>query len=144
MTRDILALGGFGAVEDSEAESLVKKYTEEYIENALDGFKDKSDRFIYLFRRLAGDAVSIVRAMAEELKKSDFVPLDFELDFSRAGDLPPAVVENSGESVTVNGKVDRVDGWINGGKLYVRVVDYKTGLKEFSLSDVLSGLGFRC
>lgn len=143
VTRDILALGGFGAVEDSEAESLVKKYTEEYIENALDGFKDKSDRFIYLFRRLAGDAVSIVRAMAEELKKSDFVPLDFELDFSRAGDLPPAVVENGGESVTVNGKVDRVDGWINGGKLYVRVVDYKTGLKEFSLSDVLSGLGLQ-
>ena len=33
-----------------------------------------------------------------------------------------------------------MDGWVKDGKLYLRVVDYKTGRKEFRLSDVRMGL----
>ena len=51
--------------------------------------KDKTARFTYLFNSLTDNAVSIVLNMAAELKNSDFKPLDFELDFSNAGDLPP-------------------------------------------------------
>ena len=47
----------------------------------------------------------------------------------------------SGGALKLNGKVDRVDGYCKDGKLYLRVVDYKTGKeKSFSLSDVLDGL----
>ena len=38
---------------------------------------------------------------------------------------------------------DRVDGWLHDGKLYLRVVDYKTGRKAFSLSDVWYGMGLQ-
>ena len=37
----------------------------------------------------------------------------------------------------------RVDGWVHDGKLYLRVVDYKTGHKEFSLSDVWHGMNLQ-
>lgn len=46
-------------------------------------------------------------------------------------------------ALSVRGKVDRVDGWIKDGKLYLRVVDYKTGQKAFDLSDVRYGLGIQ-
>jgi ATP-dependent helicase/nuclease subunit B len=46
-------------------------------------------------------------------------------------------------SLTVNGKVDRVDGWVKDGKLYLRVVDYKSGKKAFDLSDVRHGLNIQ-
>ena len=40
----------------------------------------------------------------------------------------------------LGGKVDRVDGWLKDGKLYLRVVDYKSGRKAFDLAAVRMGL----
>ena len=45
--------------------------------------------------------------------------------------------------MTLTGIADRVDGWLHEGKLYLRVVDYKTGKKAFSLSDVWYGMGLQ-
>ena len=47
------------------------------------------------------------------------------------------------DALTLTGIADRVDGWLHEGKLYLRVVDYKTGRKAFSLSDVCYGMGLQ-
>lgn len=39
----------------------------------------------------------------------------------------------------LTGIADRIDGWEHDGKLYLRVVDYKTGRKRFDLSEVWFG-----
>ena len=36
-----------------------------------------------------------------------------------------------------------MDGWLKDGRLYLRVVDYKTGKKSFDLADVRCGLGIQ-
>jgi ATP-dependent helicase/nuclease subunit B len=36
-----------------------------------------------------------------------------------------------------------VDGWLQDGRLYLRVVDYKTGRKSFDLADLRYGLGIQ-
>ena len=46
-------------------------------------------------------------------------------------------------SVSLSGKVDRVDGYIKNGRLYLRVMDYKSGKKSFSLSDIWYGLNMQ-
>ena len=81
--------------------------------------------------------------MATELRRSDFEPLDFELDFGRAEEFPPVSLGDGESSMTLTGIADRVDGWLHEGKLYLRVVDYKTGRKKFSLSDVCNGMGLQ-
>ena len=43
----------------------------------------------------------------------------------------------------MEGKIDRVDLFREDGQLYVRVIDYKTGKKEFRLSDLLCGLNMQ-
>lgn len=143
VTKDIMDKGSFAEATRDYIEERVNHYASIYVDNMLDGFADKSKRFIYLFGRIVRDTTSIVCTMAEELSNSDFVPVDFELDFSAGGDMPPASVEDEQDKVTVSGKVDRVDGWVHDGKIYLRVVDYKTGRKEFSLSDVLRGIGLQ-
>ena len=45
----------------------------------------------------------------------------------------------AGSFVEVEGKIDRVDIMKKGSENYVRVIDYKTGAKEFKLSDILYG-----
>jgi ATP-dependent helicase/nuclease subunit B len=49
-------------------------------------------------------------------------------------------LDEAGIRLAISGYVDRVDGWVHNGKLYLRVVDYKTGKKSFSLTDVWHGL----
>ena len=78
------------------------------------------------------------------MRQSDFQPVEFELSFGgRDGHLPAITVREGGASLSVSGKVDRVDGWLHDGKLYLRVVDYKTGKKSFDLTDIRYGLGIQ-
>ena len=135
--------GGFAALDNKALAELADEAAEAYVHEKLDDFREKSPRFIYLFRRLTHTVRQIVLDMAEELRTSDFHPLDFELDLSRAGDLPPMKLGTGKDSLTLTGVADRVDGWVHDGKLYLRVVDYKTGRKEFSLSDVWHGMGLQ-
>ena len=105
--------------------------------------ENKTARFQYLFRRLVRAVEQILDNVIEELRVSDFAPIDYELDFSRSGDLPPVQCEDGDVSVSLSGKVDRVDGYIKNGRLYLRVMDYKSGKKSFSLSDIWYGLNMQ-
>jgi ATP-dependent helicase/nuclease subunit B len=104
-------------------------------------FEGKNARFVYLFRRLEEDVRRVVLDMLGELKRSDFEPLDFELDFSKwtieEGLYPMS--RKSPHPFRLRGIVDRVDGYGSGDKMYIRVIDYKTGKKSLNLSDVLRG-----
>ncbi len=142
VTRDVLARGGFTQVEKPELHALVRKYIDEYVQKELRNFQNRSARFRYLFGRLRNTAYAVVDQAAEELRHSDFVPLAFELSFGDGPekDLPSVVISEPDGELRVGGKVDRVDGWVKDGKLYLRVVDYKSGKKTFDLAAVRMGL----
>ncbi|MCL1829419.1 MAG: PD-(D/E)XK nuclease family protein, partial [Oscillospiraceae bacterium] len=139
---EIAETGGFRNADKEKVTALTDKYVSLYIHEKLEDFREKSGRFEYLFRRLTGAVRRVVADMAEELKESDFMPLDFELDFSAGGKLPPVSFDGE-DAPRLTGKVDRVDGWLHDDKLYIRVVDYKTGKKSFDLSDVRYGLNMQ-
>ena len=143
VTRDLKESGGFHGVTDEQCKTLTMRHVRSYVDTMLSGFQDKSGRFRYLFHRLTNDALSIVTEMVRELDASDFLPLDFELEFSSRGDLPPATLKDGEAELSLHGFVDRVDGWTHEGRLYLRVIDYKTGRKSFSLSDIYNGLGMQ-
>lgn len=109
----------------------------------LGGLEDQTPRFRYLFDRLIKSVNAIVENVLEELDGSEFQPLEFELGFGRKGDLPPVELSVDGMTVSVSGFVDRVDGWVHDGKLYLRVVDYKTGRKSFDFTDLWNGMGLQ-
>ena len=143
VTRDVMEKGGYGQVEKEELHRIVKHYVDLYAETQIDRYHEKSARFRYLFGRLRHTAMAIIENIAAELAESDFKPMAFELDFSAKGDLPAVTIQESDTTMSVGGKVDRVDGWVHDGKLYLRVVDYKTGKKKFDLSDLQYGLGIQ-
>ncbi len=140
VTREAMALGGFAQLTQAQLRALVRRFTDEYVSRELENFRDRDARFRYLFSRLRETAVSIVEQTADELAHSDFVPIAFELSFGDQGQLPAVEIREPGGELRVSGKVDRVDGWVRNGRLYLRVVDYKTGRKSFDLADVRVGL----
>lgn len=143
VAREVKLRGGFSQVADRDLEDLTTQYVTAYAENKLGGLDGKSSRFRYLFSRLAKKARAVVLDMAGELRRSDFVPLDFELRFAQGGDLPPFRAGDGELEMQVTGVVDRVDGYLHEGKLYLRVADYKTGKKRFDLSDIWYGMGMQ-
>lgn len=143
VAREISENGGFAKVSGELVHSLCDKYVARYVREKLNDFREKSPRFVYLFQRLEKDVRAIVSDMVSELAKSDFVPLDFELNFGDAEAFPPISLGEGEDAMTLIGVADRVDGWVHDGKLYLRVVDYKTGKKSFSLSDVWYGIGLQ-
>ncbi len=143
VARECASRGGFACVDDETVSALTDRYVHEYVHIKLEDFREKSPRFIYLFRRLTETARRIVLDTAQELRQSDFKPLDFELSFSDEKGMPPVSLGTGDESLILNGTADRVDGWEHDGKLYLRVVDYKSGTKSFSLTDVWYGMGLQ-
>lgn len=151
--REVAARGGFREVSDTQLREITDAAVADYVATELSGFREKSARFRYLFERVCRDVWQIVLDTAAELRRSDFVPLSFELDVSRLedgrrGEATPeaeqeaengAAAEEGAEVYRLTGIADRVDGWIRGDSLWLRVVDYKTGHKKFSLSDVWYG-----
>ena len=143
VTREVCQRGGFAQVGEEELRALIDQTIRRYMDAAMPGFDGRDARFKYLFRRLKKTAAAIVANVAGELRESDFTPVAFELSFGEGGALPAITIQAGDASLTVSGKVDRVDGWLKDGKLYLRVVDYKTGKKAFDLSDLCHGLGIQ-
>lgn len=140
VTREVMNRGGFARVTPEDLRVLTDRFIDEYVQKELANFQDRSARFRYLFSRLRTTAYAVVEESARELAVSDFVPVAFELSFGEKGTLPAVTVSEPDGELRVGGKVDRVDGWVKDGKIYVRVVDYKTGRKSFDLAEVRMGL----
>ena len=138
VAREVMAQGGFSAVTAEELGRLTDQYVDQYIREELNDFAEKSARFEYLFRRLRATVHQVVEDMWQELKNSRFQPLEIELDLTAEG-----VLEPTADAVPLTGRVDRVDGWVRDGILYLRVTDYKTGVKKFSLGDVCQGMNMQ-
>ncbi len=142
---DVKSMGGFAGVDDDTLHALAERYIEQFVRETFGDLSKKTARFRYLFQRLRRSALAIVDQTAEELRHSDFVPVEFELGIGTAsGDgrksFPSIVIHDPGGELRLRGRVDRVDAWRHGGKLYLRVMDYKSGRKKFDLSNVRMGL----
>ncbi len=145
--RNTELAGGAANVTAEQVRDWAAMYTTAYENTVLKGFAGHTRRFARLFDTLRRSAVSIAADVLAELQASLFSPLAYELRFSdRGGKLPAVRVDGlpGGFSALVEGAVDRVDGWRGpDGTLYLRVVDYKTGKKIFSVSELYHGLGLQ-
>ena len=142
--REMTDHGGAKCFTAKDARSMAEAYADAYAQNVLGGLEQHGARFKFLFERLKELIADSVEQLHEELCTSNFTPIDFELRFGRDGDLPSLEMElDDGTRLTLEGAVDRVDEFRKDGKLYLRVVDYKTGGKTFSIDEVLNGIGMQ-
>ena len=134
VARRVAEQGGFRSVERERMDALTTEAIEAYRQGNEEDMRGLSPRKRYLFERMEPDVRIICRGLWEEMQCSEFEPLALELDLS-------ALREDMREQL--RGRVDRVDGWVKEDTLYLRITDYKTGKKKFSLSEVCHGMDWQ-
>lgn len=95
------------------------------------------------FYRLTEGVAPVARQLARELSASDFSTFGTEIRFTPEGEegpTPAVLPLSGGRRAILSGTVDRADVLPDGsGNVYVRVIDYKTGQKTFTLADLDRG-----
>lgn len=139
--RCVQEMGGFHKVSLEETLDIAHRYSEEYASQRFSQIE--SERMVYLFRRNIQELDLIVQELWQELAASDFEAVGFEVSFGDGEGLPPIVIPNHSVNAILRGFIDRVDVWSTSGSSYYRVVDYKTGKKDFDYCDVFNGVGLQ-
>ncbi len=120
----------------TQISDLVDNYIKEYLDNVA-GYNDIETPYLrYLISTIKRTLKYVVERLALEFAQSDFEPVKCELKIGYDGDLPEIKIpiEDKG-TLELIGVVDRLDKW-NG---YIRIIDYKTGHRDFRLPDILFG-----
>jgi ATP-dependent helicase/nuclease subunit B len=121
---------------------MTDKAIAEYVSRILPPHLVDSKRMAHLYRRLRTLSLLLVGNIVEEFSKSSFRPAFFELKANGMGGAPSPLVFKLEDNSTISfsGIIDRVDIYKKGSDVYVRVVDYKTGTKNFNLADIDKGI----
>lgn len=134
---------GISKLSDEELRFEVNSVLKEYLDSVMGSEKGKTSRFMYLYRRTASFIVKLLKRLGEEFFDSEFVPYSYEepLGGKQVGFY--RLETPDGKEIIVEGTIDRIDVLDRDGKRYVRVVDYKTGSKDFALCDVYYGINMQ-
>ena len=126
-----------------KATAYSREYVRTYLAETLTATSELSGRMNFLLERIENTVVAAVCDICRELECGSFVPTDFELEFSPDGTLAPIEISGDHSEVSFVGKVDRIDTYSHDGKLFFRVIDYKSGTKHFSLNETVNGIGMQ-
>lgn len=120
-------------LQDELMESIVEKVTTEVIcanQNAV--FRDDANREFY-----AGQIHRIlmrsIRTLRTHLAAGEFEPYDYERKFRK-------MYENN---ILLKGKIDRIDLCRTDDEIMVKIIDYKTGSRDFDITGLYYGLSLQ-
>ena len=139
--RTVMLQGGVRNTSAEEIVAIAKTCSEEYAKERFSALD--TERVRYLFHRNWDELERIVLDLWEEMQNSEFDPVGLEVAFGDGCEIPAIDVSGKTIPAKLRGIVDRVDRWDHDGKNYFRVVDYKTGKKDFDYCDILNGYGMQ-
>ncbi len=133
---------GIASLTEEEREELTVRSCESYIRASFSG-SDSSAKTDAIIKRICRAAKPIVDGLCDEFANCKFTPVRCEMKIGDRSMSSPDLVtykpDGSDTTVVLGGKIDRVDAFKSGDDVYVRVVDYKTGIKRFALDDIKEG-----
>lgn len=141
----------FGIIE--ERNIILKRLTEEELEPIVSEIvEDKlklnrnyifttTAKYKVLAQRLKKVVTMSIKYIVQTIKQSEFEVFGHEVEFGGKGQYKPITITTAeGKKVEIIGKIDRVDILRNPDGTYVRIIDYKSSIKNIDLNQVMSGL----
>ena len=126
--------------EDKISEIVDKIIDEELLQNKNYIFTSTA-KYRVLVIRLKKIIKKALKYIIQSLISSEFNVLGTELEFDDKGKYKTIKLQlENGKNVEITGKIDRVDTAQNEDGKYLRIIDYKSSIKNIDLNEVYAGL----
>ncbi len=132
-----LSQNGYSWVKVPEViqETYIKESVEECIVDYGNTILYSTARNEYMIKRLERMMRRSVWALTKQLEQGDFEPAEFEVTYDSG-----AIQIDEEYAMRLYGKIDRIDVCETDDKVFVKVIDYKTGVKGFEMNEFYHGL----
>lgn len=128
-------------LQEEQIKTIVNEIIEEKLGLAKYYIFTSSDKFKVLTNQLKRVIFQSMKYIIEELKNSDFEIFANELEFKRGKQYSPIIIPlENGKKVEITGKIDRIDLAKTEKGNYIRIIDYKSSVKNIDLNEVVAGL----
>lgn len=128
-------------IDEKGIETLVSEIVDEKLENASKF--NQTAKYKILVQRLKRVITISLKYIVNTLKNSSFRVAGTEVKFDNTEDskYPPIEIKlDNGKTVSIIGKIDRIDvAKMPDGK-YIRIIDYKSSTKDIDLNKFVAGL----
>jgi len=111
----------FRTISDELRSEIVDLSIEKTLREENNDILSSSKRNEYLISSIREFSLRTIWAISKHLNAGNYNPKDYEFSFKE-------------------GRIDRIDTLDLDNQVYVKIIDYKTGNKEFSMDDVINGL----
>ena len=128
-------------VSEEERRELLNEAVEEVCRSMPKAELLTEGRQRYLMHRMKQTLSSTVEILTAQVKAGRFEPKAFEVDFREISELSALQFALSdGSMLHLTGKIDRMDTCEEGDRVYVKIIDYKSGSPKFDYTKFYYGL----
>ncbi len=117
-------------IPDETREAMAADSVAYAVEEYENSFLRSSKRSEYMIKRIERITVRTLWALCNQIKQGAFEPAGYEMPFYHTPEV----------SLTLQGRIDRLDLYEEEEKIYVRVIDYKSGNTIFDIGKIYYGL----
>ncbi len=128
-------------VEEAARNELIEMSLREAVLESGNQALAQTSKNQYFLYRMGKILKTTVHTLTAQVQAGRFEPANFEISFAFAQDLDAVnFVLSEEEKMHLRGRIDRVDTYREDGKIYVKVIDYKSGNTSFDLLSLYHGL----
>lgn len=126
---------------EDTAEEMLSQAIEAYAASYGNTVLYSTARNEYAIERMHRILKRTVLTLQYQLKKGSFMPENFEMSFTMTEDLESVnIALSENEKMKLRGRIDRIDTYEDEDRVYVKVIDYKSGNRRFNLAALYYGL----
>lgn len=128
-------------ISDSFRNELVDACIIQTIKDYGDDILKDSARNSYMINRINRIAKRTIWALQEQIKRGNFTPSQYEIQFSNIENLNSInIALSEDERLKLQGRIDRLDKCEDENSIYIKIIDYKSGSTDFNIVAVYYGL----